>query len=280
MSETSESKIGRNWKTPSHEDWQYRNEAVIWLDGNATLPNLRPIAANLRAWLLREGQLQFLVHSDRTHQLAPTNPYTYNASVLALMYSTIINEASFFAKNREPLDFVDVEIKYLRLASELTLQTARLCEALIKQLLYCTDFKEDQYQNAALGALLSGRCRGCQKSSKKHYVSLLGSLAHRFGFCRAYEDCLHDKMMITNTTRNETAAHAGVLEFHGRSLEESRKLMTEHLEAIGNELIHMLNHILDIERNIISELEIDIRFHRQATFEVGFPIVSAGDTIY
>jgi argininosuccinate lyase len=66
-------------------------------------------------------------------------------------------------------------------------------------------------------------------------------------------------MEIVNFQRNATAAHSGALELTGRTSSESRAEMLKDLENIGNEFIHMLNHIADLESKIFANLERFIR---------------------
>lgn len=269
---TKEIDWGSKHSAASHDEWAFRREAFIW-EGDAPLfPNIRSISVELKAWMLREGNVNYLFHTDKTRLNAPTNPYTYDAYYLAMAYMGIINDAHAFGTSNERMRSLDAEVKYLRLSSELLLNTTRLCEVLIKQLLFCTDFLPRQYDTAALGNLLSRRCRACQNAGKKYFVSLTGSLTHRYGLCNTFDNCLHEKMQIVNSHRNTSAAHAGTPEFRGRLLKESRTRMLEDMDRIGNEFIHMLNHIGDLETRITNEINAIIRFERTAKIEIRFPI--------
>ncbi len=242
--------------TAYHMDWAFRREAAIFVGDHPIAPNLYPIGSQLRKWMLREGQMTFLAHSDRKLPNAPTNPYSYHAYILMRSYADILNDSHAFVVSTAEREASDSEIQYIRLYSELVLYTARLCEVLIKQLLFCTTFRPGDYEKAALGALLSRNCSGCGNSKeKRHKVSLLGSLAHRYGFCGGYEECLHNHVKIVNRRRNLEAAHSGVIEFVGRTTNESRALLGEQMALIGEELIHMLEHIGDIEIRVIDEMK-------------------------
>jgi len=254
-----------------HINWEFRREAAIWDGDRPRTANLRPIGDNLRKWLLREGQLTTYVHADKDKTNALTNPYSYNASVLAAVYADIINTAHRFIheKSSENEDWMTIEIRAIRYYSELVLYTARLCEALIKQLLYCTTFKKRDYSRATLGTLLQLDCSGCRNSNAEpHRISLLGSLGHRYGKCGQYEQCLHDKLTIVGSRRNSDTAHAQIVPFEGLEPAKSRERLDGQMLTIGNELIHMLRHIGDIEIAMVEEMHENVdAWNRQANVE-------------
>jgi hypothetical protein len=184
-----------------------------------------------------------------------TNPYSHSASILAQAYQDIINDGASFAKSSLALHPVNAEISRLRLWAENVLYTARLCEALIKQLLYCTTFLESEYQTAALGSLLSKNCNGCSNSNKKrHQVSLLGSLAHRYQLCGKYEHCVEKHLFIVNKQRNVEAAHSGISEFDPQDSSLVRSRFEKQMNEIGEAFIHLLQHIGEIETQMTFEL--------------------------
>src|SRR5262245_29753514 len=189
---------GRN--TPYHVEWKLRNEAAIWVNGSPTGYNFFPFATELRNWMLRKtDRLDLFVEGQDKY----TNKYTYDASVLISIFQLIINDSAEFIRGPWPNNPYEAEIKRIRLYSENVLYTARICEVLIKQLLFCTDFLENQYKGAALGALLSKDCTGCQSvREKRHKLSLLGSLAHHYELCSAYEHCLNKHISIVNKRRD------------------------------------------------------------------------------
>jgi hypothetical protein len=239
-----------------HMDWGFRKEAAIFDQHQMPIePNIRPIGGILRKWMLREGGLEYLNEHDKKHPLAPTNSYTYNAYALVLAYSAIINDAAAFVKSDPANDPLDDEIKHFRLYSAYVLYPARILEALVKQMLFLTTFSESSYKRIAIGELLSVECSGCRASEdKRHKISLLGSIAHRYGFCGPYEQCLHSKMEIVKKRRDIEAAHAGVVKIVGRSPERTRQVFRGQISRIGEEFIHMLKHIEDMENHIIRDL--------------------------
>lgn len=205
--------------------------------------------------MLRKGNVTLFSAEDKGLPGAPTNPYTYDASVLAVAFMSVVNESDAFAKNTEPLDGLDAEIKRIRLYTENVLYTVRLCEALIKQLLFCTSLPEADYHRSALGSLLSKQCSVCRSSKeKRHKISLLGSLAHRYGLCRTYDLCLDQHLRLANRLRNTEAAHSGVTKFLPREASVVRSELGEQLNNVGNDFIHMLLHISEIEGRMLKEL--------------------------
>ena len=238
-----------------HIEWDFRNEAVISANGLPLRPNFYPLATELRNWMLQEGQLWFFSPKDKSLPGSFTNPYTYDGSILAITYAQVINDSHAFSEDKTSMDPVQAEIKRIRLYTENVLYAARLSEAFIKQLLFCTTFLEGDYRRVALGSLLSKECSGCRASKeKRHKLSLLGSLAHRYRLCGPYEKCLHNHMGIVNRRRDLEAAHSGVATFTDESTLVARKQLGDDLTKIGNEFIHMLQHISDIEQKMIEEL--------------------------
>lgn len=242
-------------KIAYHMDWGFRKEAAIFVDDRPVEPNIRPVAGMIRNWMLRKGNLEFLPHSVVKQKGAPSNPYLYNAYALALAYSDVINDSAAFVESQPANSHIEDEIRHFRLYTEYVLYPARILEAVIKQMLYVTTFPESEYKKAALGELLTTECSGCKASAeKRHKISLTGSLAHRYGFCGGYEKCLHDKMEIVRKRRNIEAAHSGVVKLVDRPAKRTRQVFAGQIERIGNEFIHMLQHLDDIERRIIDEI--------------------------
>jgi hypothetical protein len=238
-----------------HMDWAFRREAAIWTNEKPFAPNLYPVAEELREWMLNEGDLKFLGHVDKTRPNAPTNPYTYHSYVLARIIADIINQLHGFATGSDKIDEQEAEITFLRFYGEFALHSARVCEALIKQLLYCTTFLEGEYKRAALGELLVRNCSGCAPSKeKRHKLSLLGSLAHRYQLCAGFEKCVSEHMKLVNRRRNLEAAHSGTVEFMGRTLERSRADALKCGNDLGEELLHMLQHLAEIEVKVLEEM--------------------------
>jgi hypothetical protein len=252
----------KNRKLAYHVEYAIRTEAFVWRDGVPVEPNFYPYGTEIRKWMLRQYN-DLPVLSPATSQF--TNPYSYSASVLAFAYQFIINDGANFAKGSDVLHPSIAEISRLRLLGENVLYTARLCEALIKQLLYCTTALESEYRTAALGALLSKNCNGCSNSNKKrHNVSLMGSLAHRYQLCAKYEHCVETHLVIVNKQRNLEAAHSGTPDFHPQDASVVRERFQTQLNEIGEPFIHMLQHIGEIETQMMFELNGIINQHEMA----------------
>jgi hypothetical protein len=238
-----------------HIEWGFRREAAVWIDKRPVGPNFYPLGTELRNWMLRQGNLRYFSAKDKLLPHAFTNPYTYDGSVLAITYAQVINDSADFVKATEPLDPLEAEIRRIRLYTENVLYTARLSEAFIKQLLFCTTFDEGDYRGSALGSLLSRDCSGCRSSKdKRHKISLLGSLAHRYHLCHAYEGCLNEHMKIANRRRDIEAAHSGIAKFTPKAISAVRKQLGKDLSKIGDDFVHMLQHIGDIESRMLAEL--------------------------
>jgi hypothetical protein len=242
-----------------HMEWAFRKEFARWLGERPIGPNFYPAGTDLRNWLLQKGNLRVFSAEDKLLAHSYTNPYTYDASVLAVTFSAIINDGAAFTESSEQMNPLDAEIKRTRLYGELVLYTARLCEVLIKQLLFCTTFPRKYYKRAALGALSIMECNGCRNSEdKRHKISLLGSLAHRYRLCHKYEHCLNQHLTIANRRRNLEAAHSGVAEFVTRSVSAVREQVGKDLTEIGDDFIHMLEHISEIESKMLEEMNLII----------------------
>ena len=238
-----------------HVKWGFRREAFIWSPNAQTGINFHPIATELRQWLLRKGRFSVFAKEHMEEPYAHSNPYTYRASLLAAILADVINDSHAEATSTAPVDPMEADIRRVRIYNEQILYTARICEALIKQLLYCTQIGKKYYENAALGALLSTECRGCKSSgAKRHKLSLLGSLAHRYHLCLPFEHCLFEHLKIVTRRRNVEAAHSDVQVLQIRTAATSRQqLQADSVEA-GEELVHMLQHISDLEQKMLGEL--------------------------
>jgi hypothetical protein len=238
-----------------HFDWEFRRESLLWVGEQPIGINFHPLATELYNWLLRKGQVSLLLVEETAFPISLTNPYSYNTSVIAGIITHVINGTHDFATSTEPMSDTEAEIERIRLYNEQVLYTARFCEAAIKQLLYCTQISKRYYEDVSIGALLSAECRDCKGAGKaRHKISMLGSLAHRYGLCLEFEGCLFEHLKIVNRRRNVEAAHSGSQPFRRMPASDSRaQLMKDSLEA-GNELVHMLKHISDLETKMISEL--------------------------
>jgi len=239
-----------------HFDWDFRREAALWIGERVIGVNFYPIATEFRDWLLRQGHFSVFAEEHKGTLLSLTNPYSYHASVIAAILARSINASHEFATGSELLDDMEADIERIRIYNEQVLYTARLCEATIKQQLYCTQIPEPYYKRAALGALLSVECDECKKAGKpRHKISMLGSLAHRYGLCIAFDHCLIEHLKIVNRRRNIEAAHAEVQCLRLRPSAESRTQLAQDSVDVGNELVHMLQHVADLEARMMQELK-------------------------
>jgi len=239
-----------------HVEWGFRREAVIWVGGRPVGLNFHPTATELYDWLLRKGSLSVFAEVDRGQPNSYTNPYTYHCSVLAALAAATVNDAHVIATSEEPLSSLEAEIARVRVFSEEVLYVARVCESLIKQLLHITQIPERYYARATLGHLLSTDCRGCRASRKqRHKLSLLGSLAHRYRLCHQFEYCLMDHLRIVGDQRNLEVAHSEASALNPRSSAESRSQLAADAKALGNDFVHMLSHIRELETRMRGELE-------------------------
>jgi hypothetical protein len=134
--------------------------------------------------------------------------------------------------------------------------TSRLCEGAIKQLLYCTHIPESRYRRRSLGALLESPCPDCKRQSGKepHLVSLVGTLAHPFHLCIEFEHCAMNHMDLVNRLRNSEAAHAGVQQLNIRSVGASKLQLMQDSQEVLNGFVHMLSHVEDLERKMLDDL--------------------------
>jgi len=257
-----------------HVTWDFRPEA-IFLSQKAPTTNFAALATNLRDWMAQQGTLRYATSYEKVNEFA--NPHTQPATQLNVIYASVLNEAHSFANDVSPMDPLEAEIKRIRLNTELTLYSARICECLIKQLVFLTTLAVDDYETASLGELLSRPCKACGASGKPHRVSLLGSLAHRYSLCDEYEECLAVKTRMVNRRRNFEAAHSGVTKFYPKDAQKVRNKFKGEVQRSGNDLIHMLNHIASIEEFITKDLQRD---HLRLVFSPTHPqILNLGSKI-
>jgi hypothetical protein len=237
-------------KIAYHMEWEFREEAAVWAGRRAIRPNFYLFGTELRKWMLRKtSNMPMFVSGDEWY----ANPYTLQCSVLALAYREITNDV--FGDPPDDLVPVGAEIRRVRLYSEFLLYTARLCEALVKQLLYVTTFPERSYRGAALGSLIAQECSGCRPSrEKRHRLSLLGSLAHKYGLCTGYEKCLEELVPMVNQLRDTQAAHSGVEAFQATTSLDSKERLRQQGDKLGHEFIHMLEHIGEIETHMWNDM--------------------------
>jgi hypothetical protein len=238
-----------------HFDWDFRREAAIWHGGRTVGVNFHPIATELRDWLLRQGVFSILREDDKGGWDSFTNPYAYHASVLACILARTVEAGHDFVTADYALDEVDAEVERIRLYNEHVLYTARFCEASIKQLLYCTQIPSRYYEQAALGELLSSECKACKRAGRvRHKISMLGSLAHRYHLCIPFEHCLFEHLKIVNRRRNVEAAHAETQSLRMRPIADARARLHSDSHSILQELVHMLQHVSELEQRMLNEL--------------------------
>ncbi len=216
--------------------------------------NLHPFATDLHGWL-QQKPVDLVLFTPGS--LSIENPYTQHVSYLIGIFAEVVNDFIDFTKKRDP-DLSEphyVDLKRMRFASEMILYAVRICEALFKQLLYCTNFDPRRYRRAALGGLLSARCNACWKQKKvSHMVSLAGSLFHRYEHCGQYEECLSKDLQYLNQLRNKQAAHATVASTTSSpNLDHAWSVADWYCLEIGNKFAHMLSHIAEIEQAMMKE---------------------------
>lgn len=186
-----------------HFEWEFRKEAALWMGDLAFGANFHALATEFHQWLLNKGHFSVFTEQHKGTFRSLTNPYSYHASVIATILAKNINASHAFATGSEPLDDMEADIERMRIYNEQVLYIARFCEATIKQLLHCTQIPECYYKKASLRILLSAKCSECQRSGRApHKISMLGSLAHRYGLCIAFDQCLIEHLKIVNRRRN------------------------------------------------------------------------------
>lgn len=256
MSSTAAPLIKNEWHG-THHAWSYRPHAFRWAGEGIAGVNLLPLAGKMRAWMLQRGQLYLMPRVEPSTGGGFTNPYTNSGVTLQLLMGRVINAAHVYAATDTPdHNEVDAEVERIRLYNEVLMNSARLCEVAIKQLLYCTQIPESRYKRKALGALLESPCPECKKQSGKqpHLVSLIGTLAHPFHLCLEFEHCAIDHMDLVNRLRNSEAAHSGVQQLNVPSVEASKAQLKEDNQEVLNGFVHMLSHVEDLERRMLVDL--------------------------
>ena len=256
MTESSADPAKRQWHG-SHHPWSYRQNAFRWNGEHIAGVNLLPLAGEMRAWMQQRGNLSLMPAPEAPSNGGFTNPFATSGVTLQLLMSKVIN-ASHEYSTTDALqhDPVDAEVERIRAYNELLMYSARLCEVAIKQLLYCTQVPEARYKRMALGALLESPCPDCRKQTgaKPHQVSLVGTLAHPFHLCLAFEHCAMDHMDLVNRLRNSEAAHAGVQLLVVRTVQASKSQLLEDSQQLLSGFVHMLSHIEDLEREMLRDL--------------------------
>jgi len=246
----------REWHGTHHE-WSYGPQAFIWNGAWITGVNFVSFATAMRRWMQQSGQLTILVKEHRTEERAATNPYSYGGSAIALMLSQTINEYHDYSTSDSPSDDpLYAEATRLRLFNKVLLHSARFCEVVIKQLLYCTQVPQKRYEPLALGQLLESPCPSCKKKSGKlpHMVSWVGTLACPFRLCYEFDHCAMDHMALVNTHRNSRVAHAGSEDLNPRTARESKDQLQHDATKVLNGVVRMLTHLEKLEARMHEDL--------------------------
>lgn len=256
MNNSSPAQPKRDWHG-SHHPWSYRQNAFRWDGEFIAGVNLLPLAGKMRAWMQQLGKLSLMPEPVAPSNGGFTNPFTVSGVTLQLLMARVINLSHEYATtDTGQHDPVDAEVERIRAYNELLMYSARLCEVSIKQLLYCTQIPEARYRRMGLGALLESPCPACKKAAgtKPHQVSLVGTLAHPFYLCLAFEQCAMDHMDLVNRLRNSEAAHAGVQLLSVRTVHASKAQLLEDSQQLLNGFVHMLSHVEELEREMLLDL--------------------------
>lgn len=147
--DSAENPSRRKWHG-THHPWGYRPQAFRWNGEHIVGINFLPLAQDMRAWMLRRGQLPILPEPSQSEVGPYTNPYAFSGATLSLIMARVINAYHDYATTEASAhDATDAEIERLRLYNEVLLYAARFCEVVIKQLLYCTQIAESRYKRMA-----------------------------------------------------------------------------------------------------------------------------------
>lgn len=244
-------------ENPSHtSDWAFRPEAVVWVHGEPVRANLHPVASQLYSWLRRKGDVTYFTEKMKSDPGMYTNPYAFDASTLARVFLDVVNETHAAGESHEDIEPHDMEVVRIRLTGELTLLSARLLEAVLRQMLFCTAFPKKSYENASLGQLMSTECRACKGGDgPAHHISLVASLGCRYGMCRQIDACVVSFLKLLNKQRAQAGAHASTPSIVDRPVAESRKMLAEDCFSLGEGLCHALQHVSEVEEAMILEIE-------------------------
>lgn len=262
-SDVASAHSGKEQKTPEHRIWHgthlrwtYTPRAFRWNADDIVGVNFLPLASEFRAWLGGSGHLRWVPGDGPEVAGRFTNPYALSAASLVLVLSQVVNAFHIFVTTETQHDSKEAELERIRLYNEIVLCVARVCEALVKQLLYCTSFNEERYRRKALGALLESPCPACAKSkgSEPHFVSLVGSLAHPFKLCMEFEHCAMDHMNFVNRIRNSQAAHSNIQIPSDVSPPEAKARLLADGDAVLEGFVHMLSHLEKLERAMLFDL--------------------------
>lgn len=245
----------RDWHG-AHQSWCYRPQAFRWKGERIVGINFVPLAKAMRAWMRKRGALPVMSTIDQQAEGGYTNPYTFSGATLTLILARVINTSHEFATETSDHDELDAEVERVRFYNETVLYAARVCEVVIKQLLYVTQIPESQYRRMALGNLLESQCPSCKRQNGRapHAVSMIGSLAHPFHLCLEFDHCAMDHMDLVNKIRNTQAAHSDVQTLKIRSVAESKEQCFKDCEEVMTGFLHMLSHLESLEERMLGDL--------------------------
>jgi hypothetical protein len=254
------------WNDPhaaTHPRWFFRRDAFVWQDNQPLFANMAPFASEMHGWLRQTNHgISGCTENERGKPESFTNPYSYHATSINLALAATINAAHDFSLSTDVIEPIDAEVVRIRLQNELVLYVARFCEATIKQMLFCTQIPRRLYKHASLGQLLSIECDRCKKAKKtRHHISLLGALAHQYFLCHTLESCVFEHLRLVARRRNMEAAHSDAQTLNVRTAAASRSDLAKALRDVVSEFAHMVDHIGQIEEQMISEINFRLRYY-------------------
>jgi len=234
----------------THQPWSFVGRAFNNRNGKL-VPNLFPFASELRKWMLREPSSIF---AAAPANLGSANPFARDACWLAWAFAAIIDDfAELLKAPVESTDAWRLDLKRIRLKSEFVLYATRIVEATVKQLLYCTTFREKTYIRATFGKLVSSTCQPCAtKGGQRHTIDLLGSLAHAYKMCGQYEMCLSKDLQLLLQIRNSETAHAtvGTIQISDTP-EQALAVAQNDMDRLSEKLLHAFQHLGELEEHML-----------------------------
>lgn len=247
----------REWHG-SHPEWGYSPTAFRWDEQWIAGVNFIPFATETRKWLQQSGLISGLFEADRSNRRAYRNPYSYSGAAIASMFCRAVNAClDYTASDVGTENETEAEVARIHLSNDVVLYSARLCEVVIKQLLYCTSIPEKNYKGLALGQLLETSCPDCRRKDGKepHKVSWIGALACPFHLCREFDQCANDHLALVNKLRNVKAAHSDNEGLNPRTVKESKDQLFQESTRLLEGVVHMLTHVEKLEDVMIADLE-------------------------
>ncbi len=234
-----------------HAEWEFRRLALIW-DGSRPLrPNLYPFARQLHATLTRKPPADPAVWWE-LYRL--TNPYSRRGFALAHSCILVLEDAWTFALAKDAIPPELAEVRRVQLLSECVVVSVQATEVLVRQLLFCTNFQEPGYRWLTLDQLVKKRCLGCRHVGTAHFLSFVGSLAHRYGACVPLEACLEEDLVRQAAHPRRAGAQVLVDSFRPITAEKSRAHLQTQLRAFHKKFVHVLEHLTAVEGMMLEEL--------------------------